>query len=305
MRPGNYTLTRQDTLSGPLLRMSKFFLGDAIPAIEGAPDIYAIAKDLKARGVSPRPTEERLLTKILWCILQIQNDQEESEQHAALAMLAALVFAIIEDDDFYIPEGADTSTRRELELLAIDVMRDSFQLSMSLGASIGLYDIRIEHSRDLEGVRSRIPPSMVTPDIQAVFVKLGTHLTQGEQIFAGHADPERRTRHQARLAKAYSRATYLLARLLTIPQATDHPVVRAHLIRREHAHIEIDALGAERVTEADQVLKTKEYLSWTEDDLGETLTDENKAALAAKLRDIAREAAGDDPAETGSWFFDD
>ena len=84
-------MSRADTLSGPLRRMSMFFLGDALPAVAGAPDIYAAAKDLKVRGVPVRKTEEDLLTKTLWCILQVQHDQEESEQHAALALLAALV----------------------------------------------------------------------------------------------------------------------------------------------------------------------------------------------------------------------
>ena len=302
-------MSRADTLSGPRRRMSMFFLGDALPAVAGAPDIYAAAKDLKVRGVPVRKTEEDLLTKTLWCILQVQHDQEESEQHAALALLAALVLAIIEDDDFSIPEGADTASRRQLELLAIDVMRENSQLNMSLGATIGIYDIRLEHSRDLADVQSRVPDALLTPELQGVLVKLKTHLSQGEGIFEQHSDPERRVRHKLRLDKAYSRSTNLLARLLTKGEGADHAVVRGHIIRREHRHIEIDALGAERVSEAEQIKKTRQLLTWTEEDMGEELTDENKAALAARIREIATEEhSAEQPSGDGdpssSWFFD-
>jgi hypothetical protein len=282
--------------------MAKFYLGETLPLVNGAPDIYRLARDLKERGVPVRRSEEDLLTKILWCILQIQNDKEETEQHAALALLAALVIAIIEDDDFYIPDGVDTTSRYELELLAINVMRNHYQATMSLGVSIGIYDLAIKHSNDLDGVRQRLPGAD-QPELDNVITKLKIHLSQGEAILANQTDPERAAKHKARLELAYTRATYLLARLVSVGPAADHEVVRAHITRREHKHVEIDALGAHRINEEQQAKATKHFLAWTEEDLGEDLTDANKAELASRLKELAKEKA--DPSSTGDdWFFD-
>jgi hypothetical protein len=293
---------KRDTLSGPVLRMAKFFLGETLPVVSGAPDIYRLAGDLKARGVPVRASEEELLTKILWCLLQIQNDKEETEQHTALALLAAVVLAIIEDDDFFIPDGVDTTSRYELELLAISVMREHYQASMSLGASIGIYDLSIKHSGDLDGVRERLPGAD-QPELDNVITKLKIHLGQGEEIFEQQTDPEREAKHRARLDMAYTRSSYLLARLVSIGPASDHEVVRAHIIRREHKHVEIDALGAHRINEEQQAKAAKHFLAWTEENLGEELTDANKAELANRLKDMAKEKA--DPSASGSnWFFD-
>lgn len=293
---------KRDTLSGPVLRMAKFYLGETLPVVNGAPDIYRLARDLKERGVPVRPSEEELLTKILWCILQIQNDREETEQHGALALLASIVIAIIEDDDFYIPEGAATTSRYELELLAINVMRDHYQATMSLGVSIGIYDLAIKHSDDLNGVRQRLPGAD-QPELNSVITKLKIHLSQGEAILAAQADPERAAKHRERLELAYTRSSYLLARLVSIAPASDHAVVRAHITRREHKHVEIDALGAQRINEEQQTQAAKHLLAWTEEDLGEDLTDANKAELAERLKEMAMEKA--DPTTSGSnWFFD-
>lgn len=295
-----------EPLSGPLLRMAKFFLGETLPQVHGAADVYRLGKELYDRGVKVRNSEESLLQKTLWCMLQIQNDQEESDQHAALALLAGVLLAIIEDDDFYIPEGSDIRNRQNLELVAIKLMEQHYQLNMQLGVAIGMYDLNMTSSADLAGIESRIPANLNSEELQSVLTKLRIHLGQGEEIFSQHADPARRARHQARLDKAYQRAGILLARLLAVMPAADHPVLRANIVRREHRRIEVDALGAELVNVDDQIRRTKEHLAWTEQGLGEELTDENKAVLAERLREVACESihGDEDDEEASGWFFD-
>ena len=45
-----------------------------------------------------------------------------------------------------------------------------------------------------------------------------------------------------------------------------------------------------------------QFLAWTEEELGEELTDENKAVLADRLKEVAKEQEGEE--ESSSWFFD-
>lgn len=283
--------------------MAKFFLGDTLPEVAGAPDVYRHARGIKERGVPVQPGEELLLTKTLFCILQIQNDREETEQHRALCLLAALVLAVIEDEDFFVPlEPARAIERDDLELLAIELMRAHDQESLSLGATIGVWDLSISSAQDLPRIRQRLPE--VDAELDATLTKLEVHLRQGEEIFARHEDPERRARHGILLDAARRRATFLLARLLTLPAARDHPVVRGNLLRRELRRIEVDALGAERISQAEQERRTRELLRWTEEELGEALTDENKAELARKLQEAAADSHLDlGPGDSGSWFF--
>ena len=57
--------------------------------------------------------------------------------------------------------------------------------------------------------------------------------------------------------------------------------------------MEIDALGAERIAQAmsEGARRARRLREWTEEEMGETLTDENKAELAKRLRDAASEIA--------------
>jgi hypothetical protein len=285
-----------DNLSAPLLRMGSFFLGDTLPQVASARDIYARGQDLVTRGISATPSEAQFLRGVTWCMLQIQHDQEESELHSALARVAALALAIIEDDDFTIPPGYSIGSRTDLENFAIRLRAENFQLNMSLGVTVGSYDLSFTSVEGLTATAERLPADdLRTKTINQILI----HLRQGEELHQRQQDPERAQAHEQRLHKAYERARFLLARLLSVPTERDNEVLRAHLVRRELKHIEIDALGALRITEAEQVTQAKQLLAWTEVDLGEELTDENKAALAARLAEVA-----DEENEDSGWLFE-
>jgi hypothetical protein len=273
--------------------MAQFFFGPALSRVRGAADVFALTRDLQQRGVRVRKSEERLLTQILWCLLQIQHDNEETELHQALALMADLVLALIDDDDFFIPEGAVVGGREQLELLAIQLQRQSFQLNMSLGAMIGVYDLAIGGVADVGRIRERLPAARRTPELEGVLNKLHNFVGQGEQLLAQQRVPEKAAAHRARLEQARERASFLLARLLTTAAEQDHPVLRANIAKRELRRIEVDALGIERITDAAQERETRRLLSWTEQGLGVELTDDNKAALAAQIQELARDTAKD------------
>jgi hypothetical protein len=285
----------QDTLSRPLLKMGRFFLGDsALPVVESVQDIYRLARDLKARSIRPQEGEEALLRHLTWCMLQIQEDKEEDELHSALAHLAGLVLGIIEDDDFTIPAGCSAGSRTALEGLAIQFGREHEQRSMTLGVAIGVHGLAVASANDLADFIQGLAPEARTDELIRCINQLIIHLRQGEGIFANHSDPARKEAHRQRLAQAYTRTNYLLARLLGTPPAQDHPVERKYVIRREQRRIELDALGAKVLQETEQTAQTKQWLSWTEEDLGEKLTDANKAELAARLREAVHQDTEDD-----------
>lgn len=287
-----------DTLSAPLLRMAAFFVGGGLPRVDDVRAVFAHARDLRERGVPIQPGEEAFLRQVTWCMLQLQHDQEEGELHQALARLAALTLAIIEDDDFSIPEGCRLSGRVALEALAVQVQRQLEQQDMQLAAAMGIHGVEVRGAADLDALAARLPRSA---DLDRALRGARNHLREGERLLAAQGDPERAARHRERLAEACERTARLLARLLAVPVERDHPVVRAHVLRRELKRIEVDALGVVRLTEDEQARRTRELLKWADQDLGERLDDENKAALAEQLQAIAQEQEGDAGA---SWFFE-
>ncbi|MCO5167168.1 MAG: hypothetical protein M9894_12520 [Planctomycetes bacterium] len=278
--------------------MATFFVGGGLPRVDDVRDVFARARDLRERGVPIEPGEEALLRQVTWCMLQLQHDQEEGELHQALARMAALVLAIIEDDDFSIPAGCQLRGRVPLEALAIQVQRQLDQQDMQLAAAMGIQGIEVRGAADLDALAARLPRSA---DLDRALRGARNHLREGERLLAAQRDPARAARHRERLAEAYDRAARLLARLLAVPSERDHPVVRAHVLRRELKRIEVDALGVERLTEDEQARRTRELLKWADQDLGERLDDANKAALAEQLKAVAQEQEGD---AGSSWFFD-
>lgn len=280
--------------------MAKLFVGGGLPRVADVRDVYAYARDLRRRGVPIQQAEEVFLRQVTWSMLQIQHDQEEGELHQALGRLASLTLAIIEDDDFSIPDGCRIGSRVGLEALAVQLARDLDQIDMQLAAAMGIHGLDVRCADDLDAIEQRLPR---TPELERALRAARVHLRQGEQLLARQGDPARVERHRARLGEACERAGRLLARLLAVPADRDHPVVRAHLQRRELRRIEVDALGIERLTEHEQQRRTRELLAWADEDLGEQLTDANKAALAERLQSIAKEAEGADAAS--SWFFDE
>lgn len=292
----------QDNLSGPLSRMAKFFLGDAcLPPVQSVRDVFDYGRELNARGIRILPSEERFLRQVTWCMLQIQGDEEEGDLHQALSQIAALALAIIEDPDLAIPEGYAIGSRENLEAFAFRFQQEWLQQDLSLGATVGVYQLVFTSAQELREAADRLPSEARDEALDRALQQGEIYLRQGEEIYARHTDEARRSAHQARLGAAIQRLQLLLARLISLPLERDQPLVRAQLVRRELKHVEIDALGAQRISEAEQAFETRRLLRWTEADLGEELTDDNKAALAAQLRELSE--SDEDSEEGEDWLF--
>lgn len=292
-----------DNLSKPLLRMAKFYLGDVcLPRVASVRDVFDYGRALNERGIGVLPSEERFLRQVTWCMLQIQGDANESDLHLALLRIAALTLAIIEDADLSIPEGYSVGDRANLEALALRFHQEWLQNDLALGAALGIHDLSFQTSSELDQASQRLLNEGSDDALRKAFVQGAIFLRQGEGIYARHQDEARRSAHEARLSSARERLRLLLGRLFAVAPAQDHAVLREQLVRRELRQIEIDALGAQRISEAEQARETKRLLKWTEADLGEVLTDENKAQLAAQLMEVASsEGESDDSAE--DWLF--
>jgi len=291
-----------DNLSKPLLRMAKFYLGDVcLPPVASVRDVFDYGRELNDRGIPVLLSEERFLRQVTWCMLQLQGPDAQSELHVALLRIAALTLAIIEDEDLSIPEGYAVGDRENLEALALRFHQEWLQNEQTLGAASATHALGFQSSSELDLNAERILQPDSDEPLRKAFAQGAIFLRQGEGIFAQHEDPARRSAHEVRLATARERLRLLLGRLLAVPAAQDHKVVRAQLVRRELRHVEIDALGAKRITEAEQAQQTKRLLRWTEADLGEELTQENKALLAAQLQEVASGEADEDSGE--DWLF--
>lgn len=294
-------------LRGPFLRMAEFFVAENLPRVDTVRDVFEQGRALVARGIPVAPTEAHFLRQVAFQMLQIQDDQLESDNHAALARAAALALAIIEDDDFTIPEGYGLASPQALDALAIELKQESFQRDMSVGVCVGTYNLNFTDAAGLEGFEERVPERLRDERFSRALNQIRIHLRQGGEILAKQSDPERKAAHAARYEAGCMRARNLLARLLAFPPQEDHPVVRAHIVRRELKQIEVDALGAQRISEAEQAAQAAELLAWTEQDLGEELTDENKAQIAARIEEAAREELEEEDDDLGGvsgiWLF--
>lgn len=295
-----------DTLSAPLLRMARLFLVEAqSPRVARVDDVYRIARELRQQGIPVTQGEERLLRQVVWSMLRIQADQEEGELHQALARLACVVLAVIEDDDLAIPDHVGVSSRDALEGLAVQLAADQAQLAMTIGVAIGLHGLDAQDAAGFEALAARLAGEGAPEDALRAARGAALHLRQGEELLARQADPAKAAAHRARLGEARERAIYVIARLLGVPPAADHPVVRANLLRRELRRVEVDALGVVRVSEVEQARRTRELLAWTEDALGEQVTDANRGALADRLKQAAADASGSQLGEDDEdWLFE-
>lgn len=283
--------------------MAKFYLGDVcLPRVASVRDVFDYGRALNERGIPVLESEERFLRQVTWCMLQIQDDESEGDLHLALLRIAALTLAIIEDEDLTIPAGYAVGDRANLEALALRFHQEWLQNDLSLGAALGIHDLSFQTSAELEQSAARLLNDASDDALRRAFAQGAIFLRQGEEIYAKHQDEARRAAHEERLGSARERLRLLLGRLLAIAPAQDHAVVREQLVRRELRHVEIDALGAQRISEAEQARQTKRLLRWTEADLGEELTEENKAQLAAQLQELASsEAESQDSGE--DWLF--
>ena len=280
--------------------MAKFFIGGGLPPVTGVPDVYAYARELRDRGVPILASEAAFLRQVTWCMLQVEHDQEEGELHQALARLAALALAIIEDDDFSIPEGYRISTREGIEGLAIQHQREQEQVDLQIAAAMGIHGIEVSGAEALDALEQGLTPS---PELTRVINAARIHLRQGAGLLDQQEDPALAAAHRERLTHACERVGRLLARLLAVPADRDPKVVRENVIRRELRRIEVDALGVQRLTEAEQARRTRELLAWAEEDMGERLTDASKAALAQRLQTLAQSEQEED-ADSSGWLFD-
>ena len=284
--------------------MAKFYLGDVcLPPVTNVLDVFEYGKALNERGVPVLQSEERFLRQVTWCMLQIENDQEDGELFPALTRIAALTLAIIEDEDLSIPEGYTIGQRSDLEAFALRFHQEWLQNDLSLGAAMGINEISFETSAEVAQASARLLNEGSDEPLRRALLQGEIFLRQGEEIFSRHTEPQRRDAHKLRLDAARERLQLLAARLLAIAPERDHAVLRDQLVRRELRHVEIDSLGAQRISEAEQARETRRLLKWTETELGEELTDANKAELSAQLRDLAVSKGADDSDEGDGWLF--
>jgi hypothetical protein len=287
--------------------MSHLFLLGALPGVRDVRDVYTEARALSRRGIVPTLGAERLLRQVLWCMLKIQNDQMEGELHQALARLASLTLAITEDEDLKIPDDRQVGGRSELEALAVQLQLECQQRELQIGVAIGATELTVTGAPSVEAIAQRIAPDQLDEHLERTLRTTAIHLRQGLELLEKQRDPEKAAKHRARFEEACTRTTHLLARLIAIPPSRDNGSLRSHLVRRELKRIEVDALGIERISSAEQIQRAGELLAWTAVELGETVTDENRAQLAAELR---RVAASDSPEpavasgeDDGQWLF--
>lgn len=294
----------EDNLSAPLLKMARYFLVDTLPVVHDVRDVYAHARALAERGLVPSRGEERVLRQVVWSMLKIQNDQMEGALHQALTRLAALVLAVMEDDDLSIPDDRQLGGRLALEQLAVQLQMDFEQTELQIGAAMGTLDLSVRCGADVEAFAQRFTPGGADEQLERALRGAALHLRQGEELLARHVDPVRAERARARFDEACARTTHLLARLLAVPASRDPVVVRTNLVRRELKRIEVDALGVVRLSSEEQVQQAAKLLAWTAVELGETATDENRARLAAELQAAAVEPETGSAAESGDdWLF--
>lgn len=296
----------EDNLSAPLLKMSRYYLVDTLPVVRDVRAVYAHAKALAKRGIVPTRGEERALRQVTWCMLQIQDDQMEGELHQALTRLAALILAVIEDDDLSIPDDRQLGGRLELEQLAVQLAMEFMQTELQIGAAMGTLALDVHGAEDVEAFAERLAPEQTDEQLERALRGASIHLRQGAELLAKQADPVRAEKLRQRFREACARTTHLLARLAAVPASRDPAVVRANLVRRELRRIEVDALGVERLSSEEQVREAAKLLAWTAADLGTSAEEVNREQLAAALQAAAAAADAEEPAAAKSgddWLF--
>jgi hypothetical protein len=294
----------KDNLSAPLLRMASVFLGETLPKVATVHDVYRYARGLRDRGIAPTSSEEQLLKQLVWSLLQFQDHETDDGLHKALARLAALVLAVIEDDDLSIPPDRHIGGRVDLGTLAANLKREHEKAAKRVASSPQARAVSIQGAASVEALERTLGPG-IDDYLRHALHGAALHLREGESILAKQTDTGRGARHLQRYGEACERTKHLLARLIAVPADQDAGVVRGNLVRRELKRIEIDALGAERLSEVEQVAKASKLLAWIGNDLGEAATDENRARLAAQLRAAASEPAVAHGEDDGAWLFNE
>lgn len=295
----------------PILNIARFFVGDTIPRIDGPNGLYDAIKSHKDRGIEVSKADTMLLTKLIALLLKHGKDPNNFEQvelFHALRLLSGLVLYVIEDDYFFIPTVTEHASHEKLAWLALKLAKAHDGRTDKLNKTISALNLQFNCASELSVVEASLPPYMMTKEIKKTLVKMKVHLVEGEKIFEQHNQEDRKQRHQRRLNEAYRRSWCLIARLISIPPSTDHPKLRKRIIGRELRSIELDALGAEYLSEAEQTDQAEQLLAQTEQSFGEVVTDENKEELATRIKEVASQAAPEDqatgPDEDAGWFFD-
>lgn len=297
------------SLLKPILNMARFFVGDTIPRVNDAKHVGERIKELKRRGIPLKDADNGMLNKVIVLLLRAEK-QDDTELFESCRLLGGLLLYVIEDDYFFIPEVVEHASLKKLEKLARKLGEAHKVRNDMLASTIRAYKLSILSAADLEVLKGQLPAEVQTPEVASALNKLRSHLSQGESIFGGHKDADRREKHRQRLQTAYKRATNLIARLLAIPENVDHGRLRSRILEREHRVIELDSLGAEVISEHEQSAQSKQLLAKTEKDRGETASRENHAEIAARLQAMKAEAkqeAAAQPAEEeedAGWFFD-
>ncbi|MDF1661573.1 MAG: hypothetical protein P1V97_07355 [Planctomycetota bacterium] len=295
----------------PILNIARFFVGDTIPRVDGPNALYDAIKSHKDRGIEVSKADTMLLTKLIALLLKHGKDPnnfEKVELYHALRLLSGLVLYVIEDDYFFIPTVTEHASHEKLGWLALKLAKAHDGRTEKLEKTISALNLKFNCASELSVVEAGLPPYMLTKEIKKALVKLKVHLVEGEKIFGRHTQEDRKDAHQTRLNEAYRRSWRLIARLISIPPSADHPKLRKRIIGRELRAIELDALGAKYLSEAEQTDQAEQLLAETEQNFGEVVNEANKEELATRIKEVASQVAVEGQAaesdEDAGWFFD-
>lgn len=303
------------SLLKPILNMSRFFVGDTIPRVKDAKDTYDRIRDMIARNIPFKESDKGLLNKLIMLLMKQEKDPNLRGPFNATRLLTGLVLFVIEDDYFFIPEVSEHASLPKLEELAQELGREHQARCDTVFATVMINKLQIRSADELDAVAQRLPGQGRTEEVYQVIARLRTHLREGERIFSRHAEGERKQKHAERLKAAYSRAANLIARLIAVSPESDHERLRARIKLRELQRIEIDALGAQVVSERDQEEETRNLLRSTEVEGGLNLSTEmsveQRQEVATQLEKLMHEAEEEDEGEEkgegdeeAGWFFD-
>jgi hypothetical protein len=291
----------------PVLNIARFFIGDTIPRVSSPEELYAEIKSHKERGIEVTQADTMLLTKLIALLMKAAKDPDKEELFDALRLLSGLVLYVIEDDYFFIPEVTEYASHEKLEWLALKLAKAHKVRTKKIDGTIKALHLKLSCAVELSAIEASLPPYMQNKELSKVISKVKVHLDQGEAIFAKHSDGKRKARHQSRLNLAYFHTANLLARLLVIPKSADNPRLRKRIISRGLRIIELDSLGAQYISEAEQHDQAEKLLAKAETNFGDKVTKTNKSELLTRLSEIAQQQASEaeqDSQEEAGWFFD-
>lgn len=298
--------TVRRSLLKPILNIARFFVGDTIPRLPDAASVGASIREFQEAGIPVSESDKGLLNKVIVQMLKAEKDPQQGELFRAYGLLSGLLLYCIQDEYFFIPEVSEHASPDKVEWLAQKLEEAHTKRVQALGRLRVQFGLRFRGAADLDGLLETLPESARTEEMAAILTKIRVHLGQGEAILARHTDKEREEAHRDRYRSALERAANLIARLTAVPPDKDHNKLRRRIKVRELRAIEVDALGAQLITEYEQQEQAKALLDQTGQDLGQAVSEESRDDVAAQLQALQAEAeqADAEESEDADWFFD-